>query len=182
MDQVPAPTPPSQNQNTAVKIIISVLLATVLIIGGYLVYKFSKSNNPSDNFDNPVASQSTEPSETIVTPGPTPSDGQAGVIVSLLTARQKAAEARIKSDLSQLRAQAEMYYDTNGNSYVGFTGSEEIVQDIKTYGAEVKFQSVTQSTYLAYVILPHSKTIYCVDSTGFAAVVPRITPDQKTCQ
>ena len=44
------------------------------------------------------------------------------VLASLNTARGKGADAAIKANMANLRAQAEMYYDTNG-SYGGTGGS-----------------------------------------------------------
>lgn len=39
------------------------------------------------------------------------------VLTSLGDAREKAKDARIKSQLSSMRSQAEIYYDNNGQSY-----------------------------------------------------------------
>ena len=39
------------------------------------------------------------------------------VLASLNSARGKAADAAIRADLNNIRAQAELYYDSNGNSY-----------------------------------------------------------------
>jgi prepilin-type N-terminal cleavage/methylation domain-containing protein len=44
------------------------------------------------------------------------------VLASLNTARGKGADAAIKSNLANARAQAELFYDTNGNSYVVTAG------------------------------------------------------------
>ena len=40
------------------------------------------------------------------------------VLASLNTARNKGVDAAVKSNLANARAQAEMYYDANANSYV----------------------------------------------------------------
>ncbi|HEX5774954.1 MAG TPA: type II secretion system protein, partial [Candidatus Paceibacterota bacterium] len=45
------------------------------------------------------------------------------VLASLNTARNKGADAAIKSNLAAARAQAELYYDSNGNSYSGVCGT-----------------------------------------------------------
>lgn len=41
------------------------------------------------------------------------------VLASLNTARSKGADASIKSNLNGIRSQAELYYDSNSNSYTG---------------------------------------------------------------
>ena len=39
------------------------------------------------------------------------------VLASLNSARNKGADAAVKSNLSNIRAQAELYYDSNSNRY-----------------------------------------------------------------
>jgi len=41
------------------------------------------------------------------------------VLASLNSARNKGADVAVKSNLANARAQAEIFYDSNGNSYVG---------------------------------------------------------------
>lgn len=45
------------------------------------------------------------------------------VLASLNTARSKGADAAIKADLNNVRAQAELYYDNNTNSYGTFASA-----------------------------------------------------------
>lgn len=47
------------------------------------------------------------------------------VLASLNTARSKGADAAIKSNLASARAQAELFYDANGNSYALVCGSAD---------------------------------------------------------
>ena len=47
------------------------------------------------------------------------------VLVALGNARQKAADARIKSDLGQLRTMAEVFYDGNNATYTNFDTCED---------------------------------------------------------
>lgn len=44
------------------------------------------------------------------------------VLASLNTARNKGNDAAIKANLSEARAQAELFYDANNNSYMGTAG------------------------------------------------------------
>ena len=59
------------------------------------------------------------------------------VLASLNSARNKGADAAIKSGLANARAQAELFYDSNSNSYDGVcanttTGINTIVQGAST--------------------------------------------------
>lgn len=45
------------------------------------------------------------------------------VLASLNTARTKAKDAAVKSQLASMRAQAELFYNSNGNSYLGVCGA-----------------------------------------------------------
>lgn len=45
------------------------------------------------------------------------------VLASLNTARAKGADAAVKANLANMRAQAELFYDSNANSYTGVCGS-----------------------------------------------------------
>lgn len=46
------------------------------------------------------------------------------VLASLNTARSKGADAAIKSSLNNMRAQAELWYDSNGNTYAASAFTE----------------------------------------------------------
>ncbi len=48
------------------------------------------------------------------------------VLASLNTARGKGADAAIKSNLANARAQAELFYDTNTNSYDQGTAAQDV--------------------------------------------------------
>jgi prepilin-type N-terminal cleavage/methylation domain-containing protein len=58
------------------------------------------------------------------------------VLASLNTARNKGNDAAIKSNLAEARAQAELFYDANGNSYAGVCGATA-VNGVKTIQAAV---------------------------------------------
>lgn len=48
------------------------------------------------------------------------------VLASLNTARDKGKDAAIKANLANIRAQAELYYDTNGNNYGDGVGTTAV--------------------------------------------------------
>src|SRR3989338_1177334 len=118
------------------------------------------------------------------------------VLASLNTARGKGADAAIKANLANLRAQAEIYYDTN-SSY-GVAGNCSVTSAGVTAGcaganitADTTFQNglksaasasgntayanVTATAPVAWAAFVKLKTVstssHCVDSTGASSVV-----------
>jgi type IV pilus assembly protein PilA len=111
------------------------------------------------------------------------------VLASLNTARAKGADAAIKSNLANARAQAELYYDANTNSYLGVCGATA-VNGVKTIAANITGaataygltaftangtgaagQATCNATALGWGAEVPLKGggFFCVDSTGTAA-------------
>jgi prepilin-type N-terminal cleavage/methylation domain-containing protein len=109
------------------------------------------------------------------------------VLASLNTARAKGADAAIKSNLANARAEAELFYDSNGSTYTGVcaaSGASNIIGDSGTAAAAANSTSVSfaigaigDSTHVAcntngtaWAMQAPLKTtgFYCVDSTGQA--------------
>lgn len=93
------------------------------------------------------------------------------VLVSLNSARNKAKDARIEADVSQVRTTAELYSSNNSNSYTGLAAYGDIttlMNDIITQNPTAA-QSVNVTTdgtaYAAGANLNGGGYI-CVDSTG----------------
>ncbi len=100
------------------------------------------------------------------------------VLASLNTARGKGEDAAKKANLSNARAQAELYYDNNDNEYsdqssltensgVCGTGADTIGAAVDAAGGQCW---ANESTWVAKANLSGSNGIFCVDSTGFAGV------------
>lgn len=96
------------------------------------------------------------------------------VLASLNTARNKGADAAIKSNIDNARAAAELFYDTNG-SYGGVCSSASGILPMKTGatnagGTTVFCNDNGSSTPSAWAMSAGLKatagTYYCVDSTG----------------
>lgn len=104
------------------------------------------------------------------------------VLASLGTARTKAQNSKTISEMSSLRAQAELFYNSNGYTYLpsGLTTCGANLFTDATAGkdsAKKLFDSISTKTTTplcnvaaqswAYsVTLPDASTTYCVDSTG----------------
>lgn len=102
------------------------------------------------------------------------------VLASLGTARQRARDTRAKSELSQMRAQAELYF-TNGNTFDGVCTAIK-----KDQGLKEMVDSITKNTVSGSVtcfddgttwsakgtIVGEAGAIrdFCADSTGFAGL------------
>lgn len=112
------------------------------------------------------------------------------VLASLNTARNKGADTAVKSNLSGARAQAELFYDVNTNSYENVCANNAGVGGVKTIYASVL--AAAQATGLTTITVDGTGAatisvcndtaagwgataplkaggLYCVDSTGAAA-------------
>ena len=103
------------------------------------------------------------------------------VLASLNTAREKGADANIRSNINNMRAQAELYYDSNSLSYTNLCIQPELLSaensinnaggtfDCSSNGSEFRISSVLSDG-----------SYFCVDNEGFAG--GRITePTTSTC-
>lgn len=92
-------------------------------------------------------------------------------VVSLSGARNKANDAKIKSDLNQVSTAAETYFADN-SSYSptsSWSGLNNLVPPVGC-GTQGAYEiNVSSSAYAAYHVLcaPSTTTYFCVDSNGF---------------
>jgi type IV pilus assembly protein PilA len=109
------------------------------------------------------------------------------VLASLNNARAKGQDAAVKSNLSGARAQAELFYNGNNNSYAGVCGTANATDGTKSIREQVNAAASTvgiatvslnaagttanavcnndANNWVAQVPLK-SAGVYCVDSTG----------------
>ena len=106
------------------------------------------------------------------------------VLASLNTARAKGADANIKSNLANIRAQGEVLYDTNSN-YDGICGNANVIAQMNSANTASSLltafsavitdpgsatQSVCHETSTAWAanvpLKTDSANSWCVDSTG----------------
>ena len=117
------------------------------------------------------------------------------VLASLNSARGKGNDAAIKEALSGLRSQAQLYYDSNGQTYGGTLAApincasgtgmfananvNAIINNAASNGA-VGVSAVCVATGEAYGVAVALKTggaaYWCVDSTGMAKSTTNATP------
>lgn len=100
-------------------------------------------------------------------------------IVSLNTARNKAKDAQIKSDLSQVRTYAEVTYETG--DYTGFTIAAIIpaLTPPLACGDDTAYNlvlNVAGTAWAAWADLCATTGNFCVDSTGVAGVRTGLDP------
>lgn len=99
------------------------------------------------------------------------------VLASLNSARGKASDAAIKADLNNIRAQAELFYDSSGNVYTGACANTQIANAMaaadaanSTVAAKNVYCNAAAGTWVAAADLLTTDSYYCVDSTGGAKV------------
>jgi prepilin-type N-terminal cleavage/methylation domain-containing protein len=109
------------------------------------------------------------------------------VLASLNTARNKGADAAIKSNINNARAQAELYYDSNSQSYLGVCAknTSDTPGGIKTmmtaadsaYGTvgTVKCTATAAAWAMSSLLKSDLASKYCVDSTGQSVLEPVAT-------
>ena len=94
------------------------------------------------------------------------------VLASLNTARSKGADAAIKSNVDNSRAQAELFYDSAGNSYAGVcanssTGIGGMVTGARNAGsATVNCGDTATGWAMNAQLKTNTAQYFCVDSTG----------------
>ncbi|MBI2087085.1 MAG: hypothetical protein HYT69_02855 [Candidatus Zambryskibacteria bacterium] len=107
------------------------------------------------------------------------------VLASLNTARGKGNDAKVKAQLSGIRAAAEVYYDTNGHygtevsdlcSAAFFADSDSGMLSYSTqanYPLGATLSCHTDGTaYAVSALLLSTTTAWCVDSTGASKSIP----------
>ena len=92
------------------------------------------------------------------------------VLASLNTARDKGADAAIKSTINNVRAEAELYYDDNSSEYSGLCATLTEPQNNvnNTGGANTWTCNAATSSYAISGQLSDDTSFYCVDSSGDA--------------
>jgi len=93
------------------------------------------------------------------------------ILVALNTARSKAKDARIKSDMAQFAVDATLHYDTNGSytQWCGLSGDhanyDALQADVKKQGGTNASCRVTAETWVIFAQLASSGFV-CTDSAG----------------
>jgi len=106
------------------------------------------------------------------------------VLASLGQARGRARDTRSQSEISQMRAQAELYYTANNYSYVNVctgnvgsvNGLTPLITSVQKNGTGLVTCSSTPTEWAAVFVLPNTSVSFCADSTGYAG------PGTKTAE
>jgi type II secretory pathway pseudopilin PulG len=112
------------------------------------------------------------------------------VLVSLNTARTKAQDARVMSDLNDIRVSAEIYSGNNNESYSHAKDcssglfADQTVQQIISSLPDNKMTCYAEGTSYAVSAQLHNPDMnYCVDSTGYDGNAVAVDTDsQASCQ
>lgn len=93
------------------------------------------------------------------------------VLASLNTARGKGANAAVKANLNNIRAQAEIYYDTNSN-YTAVCSDANVAKGVTAAGTAGGGTGVCNNASGAWAasaglrVAEGTSNFWCVDSTG----------------
>lgn len=94
------------------------------------------------------------------------------VLASLNTARDRGRDASIRASMSQIRAQAEIFYDQqNPPVYTGLCADANVVRlqaGATGNGGTAFLCNTAAQSWAAEVLLNDGATYYCADSTGFS--------------
>jgi len=101
------------------------------------------------------------------------------VLASLNSARSKGSDAAIKSGLANMRAQAELYYDSSGGSYLNVCSSSTAgIANMKTSVAATAGSAFCADNANGWVMtapLKNGSLNYCVDNTGASVATTTAT-------
>lgn len=96
------------------------------------------------------------------------------VLASLNSARDKGEDAAIKSNLNNIRAQAELFYDDQGD-YLGVCDDPNVAQGVAAASGTC---NDTEDVWAAFASLSSATTSsYCVDSSGTATTTTTASID-----
>ncbi len=94
------------------------------------------------------------------------------VLASLNSARNKGKDVAVKSNLSNIRSEASLFYDDTASTYTGLCSDTQVAGMV----AEATRQSGAAATcsadvdeWVAYATLKDA-TVFCVDHKGFAGI------------
>ena len=106
-------------------------------------------------------------------------------VVSLSVARNKANDAKVKSDLNQIATAAETYFADNSTyatTSVNWFASTTAILGATPCGAYTPGGAFTASGYAVYGNLcTASGTVFCVDSTGYRGTTTAGNADDGAC-
>lgn len=113
------------------------------------------------------------------------------VLASLNSARDKGADAAIKANLANIRAQAQLYYEDNGSSYgtaancsAGmFAGDDTVANQVAaaSSSASGSVACVSDGDNWQVSAQLSSGNYWCVDSTGQATDIGGSASASSTC-
>jgi type IV pilus assembly protein PilA len=109
------------------------------------------------------------------------------VLASLNTARSKGADAAIKANINNTRAQAELFYDDNANTYTGVCDDPSIEKQLeaaRTAGSgDVACESDADAWAIEAELKSDDAISICVDSSGNSATTTggTIADDDFVC-
>jgi prepilin-type N-terminal cleavage/methylation domain-containing protein len=104
------------------------------------------------------------------------------VLASLNTARSKGSDAAVKANISNMRAEAELYYDSLGEgSYTSFCTSDEAWKKASSSIGNAQCASTATTSAMSGKLSTGGKW-FCVDTAGSATTTDAGTVTDGVCK
>lgn len=90
----------------------------------------------------------------------------------------------VKTDVARVQT-VSGYYFRSYKTYEGMDNDVDyktVANYVKDHGSELRLQGLSDTTFVAWAVLPKSGKIYCADAKNYTGEVQNISPNQTTCQ
>lgn len=160
-----------KKSNATFIVLIIFVILLIIGVGIYLSFKSNQNSKDLENTQNVTNGANKVPVKNNES------------FVEFITSENSTKDAIVKTDITQMRTLAVLYYDEN-DTYKGLENDPNIkllVEDAKEKGFEVEFQILFDESYVIYTMLKSENNYWCADASDFNGKVSRILPTQNTC-
>lgn len=103
------------------------------------------------------------------------------VNTSINSAQNRESDAKVKSDIMNLKVSIENYYSQH-NTFVGWVADPQLLSQGQKDGTQIKIQGLSDKTYVIYATLPSNSQIMCADASANEPITITNQPKAQICQ